>query len=114
MAPAIVSTERVTHEVPAFSRTKDMGGYVFQQTCCGLFVGWTAVAPVEQEPTCPACRGWLGLDCSVEMFGGRGGYGVVEPESRCLYCGQPMPDEAMNHGEFTYCSSACENAARTE
>ena len=97
----VVSTERVTCYVPSFTKHKNVQGAVYEQAACGKFVGWTACAPAEQEPTCRACREWLGLE-------------VDAPEYRCLYCGQPMPDEAMRMQEFTYCSSACENAARTE
>ena len=45
---------------------------------------------------------------------GPDGYRESEPEYRCLYCGQPMPESTMRMQEFTYCSTACENRARTE
>lgn len=57
-----VGTEAVTHHIPSFTRHKDVQGAVYEEACCGKFVGWSACAPAETEPTCRGCREWLGLD----------------------------------------------------
>lgn len=60
-----VGTEALTHAVPFFTRHKDVQGAIYEETVCGSFVGWTAIAPAETEPTCPDCRVWLGLQEEV-------------------------------------------------
>lgn len=50
-----------SHYVPSFTRVKQVDGYPFQETACARFVGWSAIAPAHEEPTCSECREWLGL-----------------------------------------------------
>lgn len=52
----------ITHYVPAFTRNKIIDGFTFEETVCAKYVGWTAIAPAEEEPTCHECRVWLGLE----------------------------------------------------
>ena len=58
-----VRQSQSSHHTPFFTRrSTDINGAVYEETACGQFVGWTQVAPAHEEPTCPACRVWLGLE----------------------------------------------------
>lgn len=61
-----MSETQLTHEVSYFTRHKTRDGCVFEEAVCGRWVGWTACAPAEHEPTCPECRAWLGLQETTE------------------------------------------------
>ena len=52
-----------SHYTPAYTRVRkdEATGATYEETACGLFVGVHVIAPVETEPTCPACRSWLSL-----------------------------------------------------